>query len=104
MLCVVLFFVPVLALADKDYPLTLRVVYAHRMNTGNGGLTTQARGYLSDEPEQLLQMTCDTGIFSVGPDGKPGNQYPARRNKSHEIKLGTREMGKDKVHEHTCKF
>jgi hypothetical protein len=103
LLCAVLLFLPVIALGEKDYPLTLRVVYAHRM-ANRYGQTTEVRGYLSDEPQQQLHMSCDVGIFSIGPDGKLGNKYLARRNKAHEIKIGAREEGSDKIHEHTCKY
>jgi hypothetical protein len=63
-------------------------------------------GSLSDDPQnKQLHMTCDVGIFSIGSDGKTGNQYPARHgSKSNEIKIATREQGSDKIHEHTCKF
>src|SRR6266852_3848226 len=92
-------------LPDHDYPLTLSVTRATRHNHG-GYMTTEVMGSLSDDPEhKQLHMTCDVGIFSIGPDGQVGNKYPARRgNKSNEIKIATREQGSDKVHEHTCKF
>ena len=92
-------------LPDHEYPLTLSVTRAQRSNRG-GYVTTQIIGSLSDDPEQKqLHMTCDVGIFSIGPDGKVGNKYPARHgDKSNEIKIATREQGSDKIHEHTCKF
>ncbi|HEU5231463.1 MAG TPA: hypothetical protein VFU50_01290 [Terriglobales bacterium] len=94
---------PVLALAADDYPLTLTVISAERYNHG-GYITTNIIGWLSDDPQrQQLHMVCDTGIFSRGPDGR-ANRYAARRNKPHEIKIGAREMGKDKIKEHTCKY
>jgi hypothetical protein len=94
-----------LPLPDHDYPLTLNVTRAKRFNH-NGYVTTEIIGSLSDDPEhKQLHMTCDVGIFSIGPDGKVGNQYPARHgSKSNEIKIAAREQGSDKVHEHTCKF
>jgi hypothetical protein len=91
-------------LPQHDYPLTLSVNRAHRLNH-NGYETTEVIGSLSDDPQhKQLHMTCDVGIFSIGTDGKVGNEYPARHgNKSNEIKIGTREQGSDKIHEHTCK-
>ena len=90
---------------DHEYPLTLKVLNAKRLIRG-GGTTTQIIGSLSDDPDQKqLHMSCDVGIFSIGPDGKVGNEYPARRgDKTNEIKISTREQGSDKIHEHTCKF
>lgn len=89
---------------DNDkYPLTLTVTSAKRYNH-SGYITTEIIGWLSDDPQrQQLHMTCDVGIFSIGPDGK-ANKYLARHDKSHQIKIGTREMGKDKIREHTCKY
>jgi hypothetical protein len=90
---------------QHDYPLTLSVTRAKRLNH-NGYVTTEAIGSLSDDPQhKQLHMTCDVGVFSIGPDGKVGNEYPARHgNKSNEIKIATREQGSDKTHEHTCKY
>lgn len=67
--------------------------------------TTHIIGYLSDDPQRTqLHMECDAGIFSRGPDGK-ANTYAARYSgKSHQIKIQTREMGTDKIREHTCKY
>jgi hypothetical protein len=103
-LCTSLFGQP-LPLPQHDYPLTLRVTRAIRSNH-NGYVTTEIIGALSDDPQhKQLHMTCDVGIFSIGPDGKVGNEYPARHgNKSNEIKIGTREQGSDKIKEHTCKY
>ncbi len=93
------------AAPDHDYPLTLSVARAERFNRG-GFVTTQIIGSISDDSEhKQLQMTCDVGIFSIGPDGQVGNKYPARHaDKTNEIKIATREQGSDKIHEHTCKF
>ena len=68
-------------------------------------MTTHIVGILSDDPQQTqLHMVCDGGIFSRGPDGK-ANTYPARyAGKSHQIKIQTREMGSDKIHEYKCKY
>jgi cyanophycinase len=88
----------------NKYPVALTVVSAQRTNHG-GYTTTEIVGYLSDDPRQTqLHMVCDAGILSRGPDGKP-NTYPARYNgKSHQLKIQTREIGSDKVHEFTCKY
>jgi hypothetical protein len=88
---------------DK-YPITLYVTRATR-SSNNGFMTTRIMGYLSDDPQKRqMHMTCDAGIFSLGPDGQPGNPYPARYNKSHEIKIATHDQGSDKIHENTCKY
>jgi cyanophycinase len=88
----------------NKYPVTLTVISAQRTNHG-GYTTTDIIGYLSDDPRQTqLHMVCDAGIFSRGPDGK-ANTYPARNSgKSHQLKIGAREIGSDKVHEFTCKY
>jgi cyanophycinase len=88
----------------NKYPVVLTVTSAQRTNHG-GYTTTEIIGYLSDDPRQTqLHMVCDAGIFSRGSDGKP-NTYPARYSgKSHQIKVGAREIGSDKVHELTCKY
>src|SRR5260370_8704744 len=92
-------------LPEHFYPLTLSVTRPTRHNH-NGYVTTDIVGSLSDDPEhKQLHMTCDVGIFSIGPDGQPGNKYQARHgNKTNEIKIAAREQGSDKIHEHTCKF
>jgi hypothetical protein len=81
------------------------VTRAMRSNHG-GYVTTEIMGALSDDPEHgQTHVTCDVGIFRIGPGGKLGNRYPARRsNNSNEVKIETREQGSDKVREHTCKF
>lgn len=86
------------------YPLVLTVISAQRSARG-GEMTTHIVGILSDDPQQTqLHMVCDGGIFSRGPDGK-ANTYPARyAGKSHQIKIQTREMGSDKIHEYKCKY
>jgi hypothetical protein len=91
-------------LPDHDYPITLSVTSATRYNR-YGYTTTEIIGFLSDDPDhKLLHMTCDVGIFSIGPDGRY-NKYPARHgNKTNEIKIAAREQGSDKIKEHTCKF
>src|SRR5713101_5596151 len=83
----------------NKYPVTLTVISAQRTNHG-GYTTTDIVGYLSDDPRQTqLHMVCDAGIFSRGPDGK-ANTYPARYSgKSHQLKIGARAIGSDKVHE-----
>jgi cyanophycinase len=88
----------------SKYPVVLTVISAERTNH-NGYTTTDIVGYLSDDPRKAqLHMVCDAGIFSRGPDGK-ANTYPARYSgKSHQLKIGAREVGSDKVHEFTCKY
>ena len=90
--------------AQKDYPLVLKVWSAQRRTTREG-TTTQILGSISDDQDKRLHMTCDVGVFSIGPNGNTGNEYPARHgNKENEIKISTREQGSDKIKEHTCKF
>jgi cyanophycinase len=98
---------PAAATGDSQankYPVVLTVISAERTNH-NGYTTTDIVGYLSDDPRKTqLHMVCDAGIFSRGPDGK-ANTYPARYSgKSHQLKIGAREIGSDKVHESTCKY
>jgi hypothetical protein len=98
---------PAAATGDSQaskYPVVLTVISAERTNR-NGYTTTDIVGYLSDDLRKTqLHMVCDAGIFSRGPDGK-ANTYPARYSgKSHQLKIGAREVGSDKVHEFTCKY
>lgn len=90
---------------NSAYPLVLTVMRAQR-TTNQGYTTTHIMGYLSDDPNhQQLHMICDGGIFSLDPNGKLGNTYPARYSgKANQIKIQTREMGSNKVHEYTCKY
>jgi hypothetical protein len=90
--------------SQSPYPLVLTVLSAQRTNQ-RGYTTTHITGYLSDDPQQTQwHMVCDAGIFSRGPNGQ-ANTYPARYSgKSHQVKIQTREMGSDKVHEYTCKY
>lgn len=90
---------------NSAYPLVLTVMRAQR-TTKQGYTTTHITGYLSDDPnQQQIHMICDVGIFSLDAHGRPGNSYPARYSgKTNQIKIQTRELGSNKVHEHTCKY
>ena len=104
LLSISLFGQPQNSPADAAYPLTLTVLSAHR--TTHLGLTTTAIvGELSDDPQkQQLHMECEGGLFSRGPDGK-ANVYAARHSsKPNQIKVQGRQLGSDKISEHTCKY
>lgn len=89
---------------DPAFPLTLSVTMAQRMER-NGFTITHITGYLSDDPEKKqMHMECDAAIFARGPHQGEPNTYPARRAKPHQLKIQAREIGSDKVHEHTCKY
>jgi hypothetical protein len=90
--------------SSSQYPLTLSVTRAMRYNA-SGMTMTNAEGYLSDAPDQMLRTVCDVGIFSLDANNQPGNTYPARYNgHAHQVKLAVRLMGGDKTHEYTCKY
>jgi hypothetical protein len=77
---------------------------AQRRNQ-NGFTITHITGYLSDDPEKKeMHMECDAAIFARGPHPGEPNTYPARRGKPHQIKFESRDIGSDKLHEHTCKY
>lgn len=89
---------------DPAFPLTLSVTMAQRRNQ-NGFTVTHITGYLSDDPEKKeMHMECDAAIFARGPHPGVPNTYPARRGKAHQIKFESRDIGSDKLHEHTCKY
>jgi hypothetical protein len=89
---------------DPAFPLTLSVTMAQR-GTQNGFTITHITGYLSDDPDKTqMHMECDAAIFARGPHEGVPNTYPARRAKPHQIKIESREIGSDKIHEHTCKY
>jgi cyanophycinase len=86
------------------YPLTLTVISAQRQSH-KGEISTNGTGLLTwngdpSKPAQRITFECDTGVFSRA----GSNVYPARSIKPYQIKIESREMGSDKVHEATCKY
>ncbi len=89
---------------DPAFPLVLSVTMAQRRGQ-NGFTITHITGYLSDDPDKKeMHMECDAAIFARGSHQGVPNMYPARRGKPHQIKIQSREIGSDKLHEHTCKY
>jgi len=86
---------------QDDLPLVLTVNNASRRTTSSG-ITTVGQGVLqsrTSSESQQINYECGVSLYSVGK-----NEYLARSDGPHQIKIRAREVNTDKLREYTCKF
>jgi cyanophycinase len=86
---------------QDDLPLVFTVNSASRKTT-RSGVTTVGQGVLQSRTgsgSQEINYECGVSLYSVGK-----NEYPARPDGAHQIKILAREVNTDRLLEYTCKF
>jgi cyanophycinase len=89
--------------ADNKYPLTLTVTSATRSPT-QSGIETVGAGLLqskdrSNPESKRVSFECNVSLYSIG-----SNFYPARVDGPRQIRIATRDIDSDKIHEYICKY